>query len=506
MSRIGTVYLVGAGPGDPGLITVNGLEALRRADVVVYDRLAPTKLLEEVRSESEIISAAKSRGAVSLTQSEINALLVDRALKGKTVCRLKGGDPFVFGRGGEEAIALAKAGVPFVIVPGVTSAVGAAAYAGIPVTHRGTSSSVTIVTGSEMRDPSNSQVDWDAIAKTKGTIVVLMGASRIAEIASALVSHGRSTEEPVAAVQHGTSTKQRTVTGKLADISSIVSRAGLISPLALIVGDVVALRDHIAWFDTLPLYGKRVLVTRARSQASSLASGLQDLGATVVECPVIRSVPVEDTSLLDAALAKLGNYEWVAFASPNAVNQAFTRMAQLGMDARAFAGCKVAAVGPATVNALNSNGIVADLTPEAFTAEGLVATFQASGEIPKNAVVFRSDIGRETLPRGLRELGADVAEVVAYRTVLADDSAETSRKAFEDGIDVVTFTSSSTVKNLRQLLDGDVTPINNSVVVCIGPVTAATAEEFGIRVDIIPQEQSIPSIISAIQAHFDVSN
>ena len=503
MSSIGTVYLVGAGPGDPGLITINGLEALRRADVVVYDRLSPIELLEEARPEAELISAAKSPGSVALTQPQINALLVNRAFNGKTVCRLKGGDPFVFGRGGEEALALAEANVPFVVVPGITSAIAAATYAGIPITHRGLASSVTIVTGSEMQAPSNSRVDWKAIAKTKGTIVVLMGASRITEIASALVSYGRSPEEPVAAVQRGTLTKQRTVVGTLADISSNVSRTGLTAPLALIVGDVVGLRDRIAWFDTLPLFGKRVLVTRARSQASRLVSGLKGLGATVIECPVIRSVPVENTSPLDTTLAELDNYEWVAFASPNGVDQTFIRMAQLGMDARALAGCKLAAVGPATVSALQSRWITADLVPDTFTAEGLVAAFQSVGERPETAVVFKSDIGRETLPKGLRELGANVTEVAAYRTVLADDSAETALKAFEDGIDVVTFTSSSTVKNLRQLIDGDVTSINNSVVVCMGPVTAATAQQFGIRVDIIPEEQSIPGILSAIQAHFD---
>ena len=506
MSRIGTVYLVGAGPGDSDLITVKGVKVLRRADVVVYDRLAPSELLEKTQPGVELISAAKSPGSVALTQSEINALLVDRARKGKTVCRLKGGDPFLFGRGGEEAIALAHANVPFVVVPGITSAIGAAAYAGIPVTHRGIASSVAIVTGSEMQEQSSSRVNWKAIANTRGTIVVLMGGSRVAEIASSLVSYGRHPDEPAAAIQHGTSTKQHTISGTLTNISSNVQQAGMTSPLALIVGDVVALRDRIAWFDTLSLFGKRVLVTRARSQASKLASGLKELGAIVVECPVIRSEAVENMEPLDTALAKLMNYEWIAFASPNGVIQTFNRLNELGMDARYFAGCKVAAVGPATVSALQSRGINADLVPDTFTAEGLVAAFHTVCEKPKTAVVFRSDIGRETLPRGLRELGAEVTEIAAYRTVSADDSAEIARRAFKDGIDVVTFTSSSTVNNLHKLLDGYVTAINNSVVVCMGPVTAATARQLGIRVDIIPEEQSISSIVSAIQAHYDISN
>ena len=501
MSDFGTVFLVGAGPGDPGLITVAGRDAIRKADVVVYDRLAPSELLEHARADAELITAAKAPGAVALTQDEINDLLVDRAKAGQTVCRLKGGDPFVFGRGGEEALALADAGVPFEVVPGVSSAIGAAAYAGIPVTHRGLASAVTIVTASEQPGSSDSAVNWEAVAKTKGTIVVLMGASRIAQIADALVSFGREPDEPVAAVHRGTSTDQRTLVATLSNISSRVEESGLKAPIALIVGDVVRLRERMSWFDSRPLFGKRVLVTRARSQSSRVASGLNALGAVVVECPVIRSEAVEDTAALDDALSHLDRYDWAAFASPNGVNQTFVRMDSLGLDTRAFADCKIAAVGPATVSALKSRGINADLTPDTYTAEGLVDAFNAIDETPKSAVVFRSDIGRETVPRGLRDLGAKVDEVAAYRTVLAEESADIAKRSFEDGVDIVTFTSSSTVKNLRQLLGGDVNPINDCVVVCMGPVTAATAEAFGIRVDLIPSEQSIPGMISAIRQH-----
>ncbi len=503
MSHIGTVYLVGAGPGDPGLITVGGLDALQKADVVLYDRLAPSKLLGNTRHDAELISAGKSPNSVSLTQSEINALLIKYARSGKTVCRLKGGDPLVFGRGGEEAIALAEANVPFTIIPGVTSAIGAAAYAGIPVTHRGIASSVTIVTASEMHKPSAGKVDWEAIAKTNGTIVVLMGASRIAEIASTLMSYGRSPEEPVAAIERGTSDEQKSQIGTLSKISEAVQQSGLVAPIALIIGDVVNLREHIAWFDTRPLFGKRILVTRARSQTSRLASGLSELGGIVVECPVIRSIAPKDARPLDAALTNLARYQWATFASPNGVNQTFDRLDQLGLDSRTFAGCKVAAVGPATVKALRARGIVADLTPETFTADGLVAAFKTKCESPSSAVVFRSDIGRETLPVGLMRLGAEVTEVVAYRTVLEEDSADMARKAFANGIDVVTFTSSSTVKNLHHLLNGNPTPINNCVVVCMGPVTASTAESFGIRVDVTPEEQSISGMIAAIRRYFE---
>ena len=506
MSKTGIVHLVGAGPGDPGLITRRGLDALRRSDVVVFDRLAPEELLQYAKSDSELISAAKSPKSSALTQQQINDLLIDRARQGKSVCRLKGGDPFVFGRGGEEAIALTEAEVPFTVVPGVTSAIGAAAYSGIPVTHRGLASSVTVVTGSEMRESSKSKVNWKAVANTGGTVVVLMSASRIAEIATVLISHGRSSDEPAAAVHRGTSTEQRTVISTLSDIASEVQAEGLGAPIAMIVGDVVDLRERIAWFDTRPLFGKRVLVTRARSQASRLAAGLIELGAVVIECPVIKSTSLEDTTELDDALANLNRYEWVAFASPNGVKQSFDRINRLGLDSRAFANCKIAAVGPATVKALEEQGIIADLTPETFTAEGLVDAFQSVYEAPKSAVVFKSDIGRETIPKGLRQLGADVTEVAAYRTVLAEDSESTARAAFQKGIDVVTFTSSSTVKNLRCLLDADVTQINKSVVVCMGPVTASTAESFGIEVDIIPKEQSIPGILAAIHEYFETPN
>ena len=501
---MGTVQLVGAGPGDPGLITVKGLNALRNADVVVYDRLASSELLREARNGAELISAAKAPGAVALTQTEINELLIDRAQRGQDVCRLKGGDPFVFGRGGEEALALADAGIGFEVVPGVTSAIGAAAYTGIPVTHRGIASSVTIVTGtgSELPGASETRVNWEAVAKTNGTVVVLMGATRIGEIASELIGYGRSPNEPVAAIHRGTSTRQITATGTLSDIEIKVRDAGLTAPIALVIGRVVELRDRIAWFDNLPLFGKRVLVTRARSQASRLAQGLMALGAEIVECPVIRSAPIEDTSDLDAVLANIHSFEWIAFASPNGVNHVFERLNAVERDARALARNKFAAVGPATVTALRSHGIVADLTPDTFTAEGLVEAFRAGDTTPKSAVVFRSDIGRETLPRGLRQLGANVTEVAAYRTVTAEDSAETALTAFDVGIDVVTFTSSSTVKNLVGLLGGDVTGINNGIVVCMGPITAEMATSLGVRVDIVPEKQSIPAMVSALSTYF----
>ena len=502
MPELGKVSLVGAGPGDPGLITVKGRAALRDADVVVYDRLAPAALLAETRPDAALISAAKAPGAVALTQDQINRLLIEHARQGRAVCRLKGGDPFVFGRGGEEAIALAEAGVPFEVVPGVTSAIGAPAYAGIPVTHRGVASAVTVVTGSEAPDADSPDVNWRAIARTGGTIVVLMGATKISQIAESLIRHGRPPTEPAAAIHRGTSTRQRTVTGTLRDIAARVQSAEMTAPITFVVGDVVNLRDAINWFDTIPLFGKRVLVTRARSQASRLATGLAALGAEVVECPVIRSAPVDDPSELDAALADVGSFDWMAVASPNSVRQVFARLEALGCDARALADLQIAAVGPATVDALRRHGVIADLVPDTYTAAGLVEAFVERDISPRTAIVFKSDIGRETLPDGLRELGTEVTEVVAYRTVAEADSTAKARAAYRAGIDVTTFTSSSTVKNLVGMLDGDVTRINDGLVVCMGPVTSKTAASFGIAVDVVPAEQSIPGMISAIAAHY----
>ena len=502
MSEVGVVHLVGAGPGDIGLITVKGLDALRRADVVVYDRLAPPELLAEAKKGANLVPVGKSRGSATLTQPEINGLLVDYARQGMHVCRLKGGDPFVFGRGGEEAIALAEAKIPFEVVPGVSSAIGAAAYAGIPVTHRGIASSFTVVTGSEDPCSPDSGVDWRALAKSNGTIVILMGVATLGNIVATLTENGRRPDEPCVAIYRGTSPRQRAVCGTLSDIQEKIRDVGLKPPIAFVIGDVVGLRDQIAWFDNLPLFGKRVLVTRARSQASRLSDGLTKLGAEVVECPVIRSEPLSDTSSLDAAIASLGNYEWIAFASPNSVSQLFKRIYALGLDARSLAGVRVAAVGPATVSALRSHGVVADLHPDTFTADALVEAFAKAKISPKTALVLKSDIGRETLPVGLRRLGAEVTELVAYRTVAAEDSAETARSAFDEGIDAVTFTSSSTVKNLVGMLDGDVAAINRAVTVCMGPVTSETASSSGIRVDVVPDEQSIPAMISALSRHF----
>ena len=478
----GVVYLVGAGPGDPGLITVRGMDVLRKADVVLHDRLAPESLLDEVRSDAVVKNVGKTPGEAGLSQGEINQLLVEHCRAGKTVCRLKGGDPFVFGRGGEEAMALAAAGLKWEVVPGVTSAIAAPAYAGIPVTHRGIASGFAVVTGSEDPHGPANGVDWDAAAAFDGTLVVLMAWRNLPGIVDALTSRGMPAERPAAAVEWGTMNTQRVAAGSLGNISGRVSAAGLGPPMALVVGDVAALRNELAWFDKRPLFGKRVLVTRARSQASRLADLLEAHGAETVQAPAIRIRPVADTKELDAAIRNVSRYDWITFTSPNGVRGLRERLAALSLDSRALFGVRIATVGPATAKAVKEMGIRPDLASEVYTADGLVDAFASDGITAGRALCLRSDIGRETLPDGLRRIGLEVDEVVAYRTEMVPESAEAARRALSDGkrgVDATTFTSSSTVTNLVRLLDGDIEPINRTVVACIGPVTAEDCEGPG---------------------------
>ena len=503
----GVVYLVGAGPGDPGLITVRGLDVLRKADVVLHDRLAPESLLDEVRPDAAVINVGKTPGEVGRSQREINQLLVDHCRAGKTVCRLKGGDPFVFGRGGEEAMALAAAGLKWEVVPGITSAIAAPAYAGIPVTQRGIASGFAVITGSEDPQGPANGVDWDAAASFDGTLVVLMAWRNLPEIVESLTSRGAPAERPAAAIEWGTKNTQRVTSGTLGNISGRVSAAGLRPPMALVIGDVAALRSELAWFDNRPLFGKRVLVTRARSQASRLAELLEAHGAETVQAPAIRIRPVSDTKELDAAIKNISRYDWITFTSPNGVRGLRERLATLSLDSRALSGVRIATVGPATAKAVEDMGIRPDLAPQVYAASGLVDAFAAQGVRIGRALCLRSDIGRETLPEGLRRAGLEVDEVVAYRTEMAPESCEAAREALRDGtrgVDATTFTSSSTVTNLVRLLEGDIEPINRTVIACIGPVTAETARDQGIKVDVVAKRQTIDGLVDSLVDHFEV--
>lgn len=505
----GCVFLVGAGPGDPGLITVKGLETLRQAEVVVYDHLANAELLKEARLDAELIYVGKRAGQHTFSQEEINQFLVEKAQAGKTVARLKGGDPFVFGRGGEEAMALAAAGVPFEVIPGVTSAVAAPAYAGIPVTHRGLASSFAVVTGHEDPTKAESTIDWQYLARGVDTLIFLMGVGNLPEIVARLVEHGRAPETPAALVRWGTTARQETVAGTLADIAEKVKAAGLRPPAVAVIGQVVNLREHLGWYDRKPLFGKRVLVTRSREQASVLSRRLRKLGAEPVELPAITFEPPEDYTPLDAAIRHIRQYDWIIFTSTNGVRAFMERLWTLGWDARSLAKVKLAAIGPATATALEQCRLRADYVPDQYVAEAVAAGLcDVRGQ---RILLPRADIARPALAIALREAGATVDEVTVYRTVLAEGvqgsassgdlvfptSEDVRQMLAKNQIDVVTFTSSSTVRNLVALLGG-VKPLRGALIACIGPITADTAREMGLRVDMVAEEYTIDGLIEVL--------
>ena len=494
----GRVVLVGAGPGDPGLITVKGMACLRAADVVVYDFLANPRLLREAREDAELICVGKRGGTHTMKQDGINALLVAKASEGKAVCRLKGGDPFVFGRGGEEALALAEAGVAFEVVPGVTAGVAAPAYAGIPETHRGLTSSVAFVTGHEDPTKAMSAVAWDKLATGAGTLVVYMGVKRLPTIVEELRANGLPADTPAAMIRCGTMPSQQTVAGTLNDIVALA--AGVEPPAVLVVGEVVSLRQQLQWFERRPLFGRCVLVTRARTQAGALAARLEALGAEVLEMPAIRIEPPESYAPLDEAIAQLDGYHWVVFTSVNGVDAFFARLALGGRDARALP--RVAAIGPATRERLSENGIRADCQPEQFTGEALVEALGRQADLAGQRVLLaRAAEAPPTVPEGLAALGAQVDEVAAYRTVVgADTDGEAIGRLMAGEVDWVTFTSSSTVRGFvaavgRQRLSA----LSHATrFVSIGPVTSHAARELGLRVAVEAAEHTIPGVVEAI--------
>jgi uroporphyrinogen III methyltransferase/synthase len=484
-----TVYLVGAGPGDPGLLTRRGAELLARADVVVHDRLGTADLLELARPDAEMVSAGKAPGQVDLTQDQINDVLVARGRAGLEVVRLKGGDPFVFGRGGEEAEALAAAGVPFEVVPGITSAIGAPAYAGIPVTHRGRSTHFTVVTGNEDPTKGTTDVDWEALARTGGTLVILMGAARIGGIAERLIAGGLPPDTPVAAVRNGTRADQQTVRATLATVGT----AGVRAPSAVVVGAVAEL--DLTWFERRPLFGRTVVVTRAREQASELRARLTHLGASVVELPSIAIEPI------DVALPELSGYAWVVFTSVNGVHAFFDRgLAPAGLDARALGGTRVAAIGPGTAAALADRGIRVDLVPERFVAESLLEAFPDPGGSGARVLLARAAQARDVLPDGLAARGYAVDVVSVYRTVTAAPDPDALARVRAGGVDAVTFTSSSTVRNFVDLVGP--LPDPGPPVVSIGPVTSATARELGLDVTAEASEHTIDGLTDTLLSLF----
>lgn len=495
----GTVYLVGGGPGDPGLVTVRAAQLLSTATVVAHDRLSPREVLSLCPDNAEVVDVGKQPDRHPLSQEQINELLVARAKAGEAVVRFKGGDPFVLARGSEEAQACVAAGVPFEIVPGITSGIAAPAYAGIPVTHRRLAPAFAVVTGHEDPTKPDTQVDYDALARFPGTLLLYMGVGRLAQIAGALVAGGRPATTPVALVQWGTTPRQRTVTGTLADIAHRCEDAGLSNPAMIVVGDVVALRDEIAWYERRPLHGVSVLVPRTRHQAGELSERLRGLGAEAVEAPTIAIEPSGESERLGAAVASLadGAYDWAVFTSTNSVEATWEQVDVLGLDARVFAGVRIAAVGSGTAEALRHQGLRADVVPERQTSRDLADALVAAGAAGDRALLPRADIAADTLPTALRNAGWDVEDVEAYRTVpapaLAPDVVDRLRGG---GIDVVAFASSSTVRNFVALF-GDVPPAPTRVA-SIGPVTSQTCQELGVRVDAEADPSDLDGLVAAV--------
>ncbi len=497
----GKVYLVGAGPGDPGLVTQKGIECIGAADVIIYDYLASKQLLTFSHEHAEMIYAGKQGGDHTLTQDQINALIVEKAAAGNVVVRLKGGDPFIFGRGGEEIEALTAENIPFEIVPGVTSAIAAPAYAGIPLTHRQYTSSVTFITGHEDPNKAESMLNWEALAKTGGTLVFLMGVKNLPRITARLTGCGMDPETPVALVRWGTTASQQTVTGTLATITENVAKAGLKAPCIIVVGRVVELREKMKWFENRPLFGRRIVVTRARKQASDMVKKLSDMGAECLEYPVIRVVVPDDAAQLDEAIHRIGAFDWLVFTSVNGVEVFFSRMKALGKDTRALGHIRTAAIGPATAEKMYRFGLGADIVPESFRAESVVAAFAEKAVSGKKILLPRAAGARPVLPVELAKMGADVEEIIAYETV-SDTTATGGLVAAlrEKTVDMVTFTSSSTVTNFAALLPEDEFDklLSGVAVAAIGPITAQTAAEKGFTVDVEADTYTIDGLCDAI--------
>lgn len=508
----GKVYLVGAGPGDPGLLTQKGAACLKKAEVVVYDFLANPELLALAPASAERIYVGKKGGDHTMSQEDICELLCDLAAAGKIVTRLKGGDPYVFGRGGEEASALRQRGLTFEVVPGVTSAIAAPSYAGIPVTDRRATTEVAFITGHEDPTKPNSTINWASLAGI-GTLVFLMGVKNLPNICEQLIKHGKSPDTPAAAVRWGTTPKQWTITGTLADLPDKVQKAGLKAPAITVVGKVVSLRDELQWFEELPLFGRRVVVTRTREQASQLSAGLRELGAEVLEIPTIALQPPSDPQPLASACENIESYDWLVFTSPNGVKAFFAALEAAGKDCRALHRAKIATIGPATGKAVAKRGLKPDVVARTFVAEGLLESLAGYDLSGATVLLPRAAQAREVLPETLASRGARVEVVTAYETIAPTGSAKALKEAMASGFDAVTFTSSSTVTNFLALLDRDDqeelirrSKAKEVTVASIGPITSQTARDKGLEVQVEPGAYTIGDLVHALSSHFAASS
>jgi uroporphyrinogen III methyltransferase/synthase len=508
------VYLIGAGPGDPGLITVRGMKYLAEADVVLYDHLVHTRLLRYARPDAEKIDVGQA-APQALEQEAICYLLAEKARegKGRTVARLKWGDPFVFDSGGPEALFLHEQGLPFEVIPGVPAGIAVPSYAGIPITYPGGGDTLSFVRGHEDDGRAEAEVDWASLARLDGTIVCYAGPRRLPQIVHALLSHGRAPEDSAALVYHGTLPTQDTFAGTLEDIAKKTKDSEDRRPAVLVVGRVVALREHLQWFDARPLFGKRILVTRPREQAAELTDQLEAMGAEAIEAPMIRILPPEDLEPLDQVCRDVGNFDCIIFASANAVDSFIERLLAGPRDMRALGGVKLCAVGPSTAERLARFGLKVDVMPSEYRAESLLQALAEKSDVSGLRVLLpRADIGREIVAEELRKQGAEVTEVIAYRTVVAEPEREGEpdiyRMLLERRIDVVTFTSASAVRNFVRVLGAEPAAdlLRTTVVASIGPVTAQAAREYNIHSAIVPAQYTVPALVNAIVTHFERSS
>ncbi|QZY57357.1 uroporphyrinogen-III C-methyltransferase [Crassaminicella profunda] len=502
---VGKVFLIGAGPGDYKLITLKGIECIQKADVVLYDRLASPKLLKFAREDAELIYVGKAPNNHAYTQEEINQLLVKKGLEGKVVARLKGGDPFVFGRGGEEGKELRANGISFEIVPGITSAISVPAYAGIPVTHRNVSSSFHVITGNEDPTKEESSVDYEALAKLEGTLIFLMGIKNLDKICQSLIKYGQSPERPVAVIMRGTTTEQKKVEGTLNNIHQKVMEKGLKNPSIIIVGEVVNLSESLRWHENKPLFGKKVLVTRTRQQASHLSKKLEDLGAEAVEFPTIKIEKPESFDIIDQALGQIEKYKWIIFTSVNGVAAFFNRMKKLNMDIRSLLNAKLVAIGPATAKVLEDKGLMIEYVPEEYRAEAIIHGLKDKIKEGEHILLPRADIAREILVKELKNLGAVVDDIHIYRTVIPKQDQEKLIAILKDkNVDVITFTSSSTVRNFIEILgENNKELLEGKKMASIGPITEETAKKLGLNIDIKAKAFTIDGLVTAINNEYN---
>jgi len=498
MTEKGRVYIIGAGPGDPGLITLRGVQCIREADVIIYDHLVSPEILRHAGEKARLIYAGKQGGDHTLSQWEINNLLVAEAGQGSIVARLKGGDPFIFGRGGEEAEVLREAGIPFEVVPGISSAVAVPAYAGIPLTHRNHTVSVAFVTGHEDPTKGKSDLDWPTLAGI-GTLVFLMGVKNLPAIAENLIRYGKDAATPAALIRWGTTPDQETLTGTLGDIAQKAEELHFLPPSIFVVGGVVGLRETLNWFETKPLFGRGIVITRPEAQAEELSELLRARGARVINFPVIRIALPESWEELDGAIDRLESYRWIIFTSANGVTFFFRRLRERGRDIRDLKGIRIATIGTATASAVEARGIRVDLVPEEFISEGVVKAFAGEDLRGCRVLLPRAREARDVIPEGLTKMGADVDVATAYRTVRSDRNAAELESFFAEAkVDVITFTSPSTVANFLGIMGPDFRLPSKVRIACIGPVTEKAAREAGLPVDILQERYTIPGLVEAL--------